>query len=67
MHGNGGEDPTEGHRSAPYPWPAVSHEPRIQQIADDLAKGGCHPFHAPFGIMLDEATGRQHLHPVHLV
>ena len=55
VHGNAGEDPTEGHRSGPYPWPAVSHEPRIQQIADDLAKGGYHPFHAPCGIMLDEA------------
>ena len=55
VHGNGGEDPTEGHRSEPYPWPAVSHEPRIQQIADDLAKGGYHPFHAPCGILLNEA------------
>jgi choline dehydrogenase-like flavoprotein len=55
VHGNGGEDPTEGHRSQPYPWPAVSHEPRIQQIHDDLAKGGYHPFHAPCGIMLNEA------------
>jgi choline dehydrogenase-like flavoprotein len=55
VHGNGGEDPTEGHRSQPYPWPAVSHEPRIQQISDGLAKGGYHPFHAPCGIMLDEA------------
>jgi len=55
VHGNGGEDPTEGHRSAPYPWPAVSHEPRIQHIADDLDKGGYHTFHAPCGIMLDEA------------
>ena len=56
VHGNAGEDPTEGHRSAPYPWPAVSHEGRIQQIADDLAKGGYHPFHAPCGIMLNEAS-----------
>jgi choline dehydrogenase-like flavoprotein len=55
VHGNGGEDPTEGHRSEPYPWPAVSHEPRIQQISDDLEKGGYHPFHAPCGILLDEA------------
>jgi choline dehydrogenase-like flavoprotein len=54
VHGNGGEDPTEGHRSQPYPWPAVSHEPRIQQISDDLADGGYHPFHAPCGIMLNE-------------
>jgi choline dehydrogenase-like flavoprotein len=55
VHGNGGEDPTEGHRSQPYPWPAVSHEHRIQQIFDDLAKGGYHPFHAPCGILLNEA------------
>jgi choline dehydrogenase-like flavoprotein len=55
VRGNAGEDPTEGPRSAPYPWPAVSHEPRIQQIADDLVKGGYHPFHAPCGILLDEA------------
>ena len=55
VHGNGGEDPTEGHRSKPYPWPAVSHEPRIQQLFDDLQKGGYHPFHAPCGILLDEA------------
>ena len=55
VHGNGGEDPSEGHRSEPYPWPAVSHEARIQEISDGLAKGGYHPFHAPCGIMLDEA------------
>jgi choline dehydrogenase-like flavoprotein len=55
VHGNDGEDPTEGPRSQPYPRPAVSHEPRIQQISDALEKGGYHPFHAPCGIMLDEA------------
>jgi choline dehydrogenase-like flavoprotein len=55
VHGNSGEDPTEGHRSAPYPWPAVSHEPRIAEISEGLEKGGYHPFHAPCGIMLDEA------------
>src|SRR5512132_3900369 len=55
VHGNSGEDPTEGHRSKPYPWPAVSHEPRIQQLSDDLEAAGYHPFHAPCGIMLNEA------------
>src|SRR5262252_8390530 len=55
VHGNAGEDPTEGPRSDPYPWPAVSHEPRLQQISDDLAAGGWHPFHAPCGILLNEA------------
>jgi choline dehydrogenase-like flavoprotein len=55
VHGNHGEDPTEGHFSKPYPWPAVSHEPRIQQIADSLSAAGYHPFSAPCGVLLDEA------------
>ena len=55
VHGNGGEDPIEGPRSKPYPWPAVSHESRIAQLYDDLTKGGYHPFHAPCGILLNEA------------
>jgi choline dehydrogenase-like flavoprotein len=55
VHGAHGEDPTEGHCSRQYPWPAVSHEPRVQQISDDLEKAGYHPFHAPCGILLDEA------------
>ncbi len=55
VHGAHGEDPTEGHYSRQYPWPAVSHEPRVQQISDDLEKAGYHPFHAPCGILLDEA------------
>jgi choline dehydrogenase-like flavoprotein len=54
VHGARGEDPTEPPASAPYPFPPVSHEPRIQQLADDLAAAGHHPFHAPCGIMLDE-------------
>jgi choline dehydrogenase-like flavoprotein len=54
VHGARGEDPTEPPASAPYPFPPVSHEPRIQQLADDLATAGHHPFHAPCGIMLDE-------------
>ena len=33
----------------------VSHEPRIQQLSDDLAAAGHHPFHAPCGVMLNEA------------
>jgi choline dehydrogenase-like flavoprotein len=54
VHGARGEDPTEPKASGPYPFPAVSHEPRIQQLADDLARIGLHPFHAPCGVMLDE-------------
>jgi choline dehydrogenase-like flavoprotein len=52
VHGARGEDPTEPPASAPYPFPAVAHEPRIQQLSDDLAAAGFHPFHAPCGIRL---------------
>src|SRR6266571_1289780 len=54
VHGARGEDTTEPPYSAPYPFPAVSHEPRIQQLSDDLEKAGYHPFHSPNGIMLNE-------------
>jgi choline dehydrogenase-like flavoprotein len=56
VHGARGEDPTEPRASAPYPHPAVSHEPRIAQLAEDFAAAGLHPFHAPCGVMLDEAN-----------
>src|SRR6202000_2641474 len=39
-----GEDPTEPPTSAPSPWPAVSNEPRIQQLFDDLKSSGLRPF-----------------------
>jgi choline dehydrogenase-like flavoprotein len=56
VHGARGEDPTEPEASAPYPQAAVSHEARIQQLSDDLAAAGYHPFHAPCGILLDESN-----------
>jgi len=56
VHGARGEDPTEPPASADYPFPALHHEPRIQQLADDLAAAGHHPFHAPCGVLLDEAN-----------
>ncbi len=56
VHGARGEDPTEPDASGDYPHPAVSHEPRIQQLSDDLAAAGYRPFHAPCGILLDETN-----------
>jgi choline dehydrogenase-like flavoprotein len=55
VHGERGVDPTDPPASAPYPFPAVSHEPRMQQLHDDLVRAGHRPFHVPLGIMLDEA------------
>jgi choline dehydrogenase-like flavoprotein len=58
VHGNRGEDPTEPPAGGPYFYPAVSHEPRIQQLSDDFAQAGLKPFHLPIGIMLDEKNPR---------
>ncbi|MEZ5398426.1 MAG: GMC family oxidoreductase [Bryobacteraceae bacterium] len=56
VHGNRGEDPTEPEASGPYPYPAVSHEPRMQMLSDDFAAHGLRPFHTPLGIRLNEAS-----------
>jgi choline dehydrogenase-like flavoprotein len=58
VHGTRGEDPTEPPAEAPYPHPAVSHEPRMQQLSDDFARLGLRPFHVPIGIMIDETNSR---------
>jgi choline dehydrogenase-like flavoprotein len=58
VHGQRGEDPLEPPASSPYPHPAVSHEPNIQDLHDNLAQAGLHPFHLPLGILLDEKDGR---------
>jgi choline dehydrogenase-like flavoprotein len=59
VHGNRGEDPTEPPAAEPYPWPAVSHEPRIQQLSNDFSRAGLKPFHVPIGVMLDEKNPRE--------
>jgi len=59
VHGERGVDPTEPWSSAPYRHPAVSHEPRIQQLHDDLTRRGLKPFHVPLGVHLDESDRRR--------
>ena len=54
VHGVRGVDPTEPPASAPYLHPPLSHEPRIQQLVDDLTRLGHRPFPMPVGIMRDE-------------
>ena len=54
VHGQRGEDPTEPPASSAYPFPAVSHEPRLQALSDHFSALGMRPFHVPLGIRLDE-------------
>jgi choline dehydrogenase-like flavoprotein len=56
VHGEHGVDPTEPPTDAPYSYSAISHEPRIQRLHDDLRGLGYHPFPLPVGILLDEAN-----------
>src|SRR3974377_1954353 len=56
VHGSRGEDPPEPPARGPPPPPAVSHEPRLQQLAEDFGRQGVNPFHTPLGIMLDESA-----------
>ena len=58
MHGERGADPTEPGASGPYPFEAISHEPRIEQLHHDLVRAGHRPFHTPLGMMLDERIPR---------
>lgn len=57
VHGQRGADPTEPPASEPYPYRAVSHEPRVAQLAAGLTAQGLHPFPLPLGILLDEEDG----------
>ncbi len=59
VHGTAGEDPTDPHRHEEFPYPAISHEPRIQRLHDDLVRLGHHPFHTPLGVKLDESDPRR--------
>lgn len=54
VHGAPGEDPTEAPRSGPFPFPAVPHEPAIEELAGRLRRNGLHPFHLPMGVDLRE-------------
>jgi choline dehydrogenase-like flavoprotein len=58
VHGLRGADPTEPPASKPYPYPPISHEPRIQELCDALVREGHHPFPQPLGMLLDEDNGR---------
>ena len=50
VHGTTGEDPTEPWRSAPYPFPALPHEPYVTALADRLRSAGVHPSSTSMGV-----------------
>lgn len=59
VHGERGIDPTEPEADAPYRYPALRHEPRIQQLHDDMQGLGLRPFPLPIGVLRDEERPEQ--------
>ncbi len=56
VHGQAGADPTEPWRAGDYPFPPISHEPRIAETFAALQQRGLKPYPAPMGVRLNEAA-----------
>jgi len=52
VHGEAGVDPTEPSDVPPYPYPALDHEPVIEQVASALKGQGIKPFPLPLAVQL---------------
>ena len=52
VHGSTGDDPTEPWRSQPFPFPALPHEPYVEETERRLAAEGLHPSATPMGVDL---------------
>lgn len=52
VHGETGEDPTEPWRSSPFPFPALAHEPYVQETMARLQAQGLHPASTAMGVDL---------------
>jgi choline dehydrogenase-like flavoprotein len=50
VHGTPGDDPTGPWRSTPFPYPALPHEPYIDELADRLRVQGVHPSTNAMGV-----------------
>lgn len=58
VHGQIGEDPTEPPHSEAYPYPALDHEPAIQELAESFRRQGLHPFRMSNGLDADTPEKR---------
>ncbi len=50
VHGQRGVDPTEPLAGQAFPYGPLPHEPRIQELYDDLVELGLRPFPLPIGV-----------------
>lgn len=54
VHGTAGVDPTEPADVSPYPYPAIEHEPVIEEVASALTRLGIKPFPLPLAVQRHE-------------
>ncbi|UII80326.1 GMC oxidoreductase [Flagellimonas sp. CMM7] len=57
VHGERGSDPTEPLEHGPYPEPPLPHEPRIQELFNDIKELGLNPFPLPIGVKIPKGEG----------
>jgi choline dehydrogenase-like flavoprotein len=55
VHGAVGDDPTDPPRTGPFPFPALPHEPYVEDLRERLRAQGLRPFALPMGV--DIRTG----------
>lgn len=56
VHGARGADPTDDADEAPYPLPALKHDPEIARLKSQLTLLGLHPFEMPVAVERNDAT-----------
>jgi choline dehydrogenase-like flavoprotein len=55
VHGARGDDPTENGDEPPYAFPAIHHDPGVEQLKTHWENQGWRPFSLPLGVRLDQA------------
>ena len=58
VRGRRGADPTEGPASAPFAHAPIRHEPRVEELVNDLADAGVRAWPLPLALLLDEGDPR---------
>jgi choline dehydrogenase-like flavoprotein len=56
VHGARGADPTDDADDAPYPHPALKHDPEIARVKSQLAGLGLHPFEMPVAVEREDGA-----------
>jgi choline dehydrogenase-like flavoprotein len=56
VHGQRGVDPTDDPADPPFPYPAITHDPGVAELAEHFRELGWHPSPLPLGIRRNDAN-----------